>query len=65
VSALALHRDPPFRQRHSGAGQRLDSEALIELGVKGLGPVLAVRADSTDIPAEGVEVTIGAEPNPS
>lgn len=37
------------------------SEALIELGVKGLGPALAVRADSTDIPAEGAEVAIGVD----
>lgn len=37
----------------------LGSEALIELGVKGLDKPLVVRADSTDIPAKGVEVTIG------
>jgi hypothetical protein len=28
------------------------SEALIELGVKGLGPALAVRVESTDVPGK-------------
>ena len=37
----------------------LGSEALIELGVKGLDKPLVVRADSVDIPEKGAEVAIG------
>jgi hypothetical protein len=39
----------------------LGSEALIEFGVKGLGPALAVGADGIDISANGSEAATGVD----